>query len=432
MKNALAVAIEALSWMAYEGLGERTALFRAADQLGASVDELRQAHRTVMETIRFQNRIEHLISVLLSPKSSADIPHGVSSFLKILAYLRHVEHAEISEIERIIAFGRQILGWEELKPYENSIGRILFEPSNVRSQDENERIALLTCHSSWYVERVLSVFGRDVGLRILTRDLTPLPFYLRANPLRTSISNVERTLKGMEAVGVPGVWRAVNLKSEHRKAMALGEVVVQDLSGIVAGLVASPRPDDTVLDICAAPGNKTSHVAAEMTNRGDIFAVDISPKRMIQWRLEMARAGVAIAYPIISDATKLKLNLEADLVIVDPPCSNAGVFAKNPSMKWRTSPSRLGSLTIRQLAILNSASKHVRSGGSLIYCTCSILPEENEGILEDFLHRNPDFYVERQRPFFGLPGLRGFERCQRFYPHLHNCSGYFIARLRKD
>jgi 16S rRNA C967 or C1407 C5-methylase (RsmB/RsmF family) len=432
MKNALAVAIEALSWMAYEGLGERAALFRASDQLGASVDELRQAHRIVMETIRFQNRIEHLISILLSANSSEDIPHGVSSFLKILVYLRHVDHAKVSEIEGIISLGRHILGWEELKPYEKIIGRILFGLSNLKPQDEDERVALVTCHSSWYVGRVLSVFGRDFGLRILERDLTPIPFYLRANPLRASPSNVERILKDMEAVGVPGVWRAVNLKNEHRKAMALGEVVVQDLSGIVAGLVASPRPGETVLDVCAAPGNKTSHVAAEMANRGVIFSVDISPKRMIQWRLEMAKAGVMIAYPIISDAAKLDLNLKADLVIVDPPCSNAGVFAKNPSMKWRISSSRLCSLRVKQLAILNSASKCVRSGGSLIYCTCSILPEENEGILEDFLHRNPDFYVERQRPFLGLPGLRGFERCQRFYPHLHNCSGFFIARLGKD
>jgi 16S rRNA (cytosine967-C5)-methyltransferase len=245
---------------------------------------------------------------------------------------------------------------------------------------------------------------------------------------------VHHNFKDAMLVGLPGVWRLDNLKMVGllQKNVGSGNLVIQDLSAIIADLVASPLAEDTVLDVCAAPGNKTSHIAALMANKGNIFSVDISTERIMYWKREMIRTGCLIAHPIISDARKLQLNIQADVVVVDPPCSNTGVFAKNPGMKWRISPSRLDALTTKQFTILQSASRHVRSSGSLIYCTCSILPEENEDVLADFLHRNPDFQTEHQKPFLGLPGLKGFDRCQRFYPHLHDCNGYFIAKLRRS
>ncbi|HMK83006.1 MAG TPA: RsmB/NOP family class I SAM-dependent RNA methyltransferase [Candidatus Bathyarchaeia archaeon] len=435
MKNSLAIAIEALSWMAYEGVGERTALFRASSQLGSTHDELRQAHRIIMETTRFRNRIEHLTSNLLSNPSLEHIPHGVQSFLTILVYLKQVEGTEARKLQRVVSLGRQILGWKVLHPYEEAIGRILTKQSTIRPQDEYERVALETCHSVWYARRVMLVFGRNVGLQILQRNLTNVPLYVRANPLIAPTGLDQQKFKDVvEVDGLRKVWRLDHLKtlSQQRGAVAAGEVVIQDLSAVVAGLVASPLAGDTVLDVCSAPGNKTSHCAALMGNEGRILSVDVSPERMVQWSHEMIRTGCLIAEPIIADASRLELNVEADVVIVDPPCSNSGVFAKNPSMKWRTTPSRLDSLTTRQFMILQSSARHVKSGGTLIYCTCSILPEENEDVLLNFLHRNPDFHFERQQPFLGSPGLKGFNRCQRFYTHLHHCNGYFIAKLRRD
>ncbi|HKM50723.1 MAG TPA: RsmB/NOP family class I SAM-dependent RNA methyltransferase [Candidatus Bathyarchaeia archaeon] len=435
MKNSLAIAIEALSWMAYEGVGERTALFRASNQLGSTHDELRQAHRIIMETTRFRNRIEHLTSGLLPNSSLEHIPHGVQSFLTILVYLKQIDQTETRKLQRVVSLGRQILGWKELHPYEEAIGRILTKQSEIRPQDEYERVALETCHPVWYARRVMLVFGRDVGLHILRRNLTNVPLYVRANPLRAPSGLGQQKFKdAVEVAGIQKVWRLDHLKtlSQQQGTVAAGEIVIQDLSAIVADLVACPVAGNIVLDVCSAPGNKTSHCAALMGNEGRILSVDVSSERMMQWKHEMIRTGCLIAEPIIADARRLEVNVEADLVIVDPPCSNSGVFAKNPSMKWRTTPSRLDSLTIRQFTILQSSARHVKSGGSLIYCTCSILPEENEDVLLDFLHRNPDFHLKRQQPFLGSPGLKGFDLCQRFYTHLHDCNGYFIAKLRRD
>jgi 16S rRNA (cytosine967-C5)-methyltransferase len=119
-------------------------------------------------------------------------------------------------------------------------------------------------------------------------------------------------------------------------------------------------------------------------------------------------------------------------VLVDPPCSNTGVLARNPSIKWEITQARVNDFAMTQYSILRAASKHVASNGTIVYCTCSILPEENEYVLEAFLRRQPDFKLIPQTPFLGSTGLRGFDLCQRFYPHMHDCSGFFIAKIQRS
>lgn len=419
--------------MAYARLGERTALFRAADQLNASSDELREAHRLIMETTRFQNRLNNYISQV-SDAEPDRVPHGVSGFLRILAFLKYVDRADERQLQLVISSARRILGWKTLHPFEETIGRIISQTLQIHPANDYERTALETCHPEWYVRRIFLLFGRDAGLRILNRDLKPVPLYIRSNPLRNVSPGVQDAI-GVSVDGIERVWKLSDSHKLGRKQLDLvraGKIVIQDLSSIVSGLVASPQPGDSVLDTCAAPGNKTGHLAALMKNEGEIFSVDASADRMAHWKRETRRVGCLIAHGIVADATKLELNMQAEIVLVDPPCSNTGVFAKDPAMKWRLSPSRLQTLIAKQKAILDSSSKHVRTGGSLTYSTCSILPEENEEVIASFLRRNPDFSMERQIPFLGSVGLRGFTGSQRFFSHLHECNGYFIAKLRRD
>ncbi|HYB67370.1 MAG TPA: RsmB/NOP family class I SAM-dependent RNA methyltransferase, partial [Candidatus Acidoferrales bacterium] len=205
----------------------------------------------------------------------------------------------------------------------------------------------------------------------------------------------------------------------------------QDLASIVAGLVASPKAGQSVLDVCAAPGNKTTHLAAQMGNQGEIYSIESSANRILYWKQEVARSGCSIAFPIMADASSFPVKGQVDVAMVDPPCSNTGVFARDPVGKWRVTLRRIAELSLRQSAILQAASEHVSSGGTLVYCTCSILPEENEFIVETFLRRNPEFKLVPQTPFIGSPGLRGLTKCQRFYSHLHDCNGYFISKMEK-
>ncbi len=437
LKNSLAVAIEALSWMAYAGLGERAALFKAAGQMRVNrADELRQAHRLIMETTRFQNRLDYLILQVIPVDEAGEVPHGIRSCLKIIAYQKYVEGISQSELVRLVAIARQILGWRELQPFEKQIAEIAAGKANPQSYalPEFERLSLETCHPVWFVERLVNVFGRSFALQILGRDLQPMNTYVRLNSLKGTgearKAEIGKHLGGSRVGGLADVF-LLSKKGRPSRIIESGEIVIQDLASIVAGYAASPRPGENVLDICAAPGNKTTHLAAQMHNEGVIYSLDISAPRLSHWKKEMGRCGCEIAMPIRADARRIPLKIEADVVLVDPPCSNTGVFARNPGGKWKLTPTRINEFSLRQNLILQAASDHVSPTGTLVYCTCSILPEENEYVIEAFLRKNPQFKVVPQEPFLGSPGLRGFDQFQRFYPHIHECNGYFIAKLER-
>lgn len=433
MKDSLEVAIEALSWMAYAGLGERTALFKAADQFDVKeANDLRQAYRLIMETTRFQNRLDNLISQIVPKDRIERAPHGIRSFLRIIAYLKYVDGTRRKDLERQVELARQTLGWREVREYEEQIALIVAGRTiALNSLPEFDRLSMETCHPVWFVERLVNVFGRGFALRVLRRDLQQMPTYVRLNLLKADRQATEITdeLRGLKVEGIDGVFR-LGMGRQPSRLIKSGSVVVQDLASITAGFVASPKPGQTVIDVCAAPGNKTTHSAAQMQNKGEIYSIDHSLRRLMYWKKEMGRCGCEIATPIRADARRLPLKTAADVVIVDPPCSNSGVFAKSPAGKWKISPARVNDYALKQYSILQAASGHVKPKGILVYCTCSILPEENECVVEEFLKKNPDFKLVPQTPFLGAPGLRGFDLCQRFYPHIHDCNGYFIAKLQ--
>jgi 16S rRNA (cytosine(967)-C(5))-methyltransferase len=438
-RDSLAVAIEALSWMAYAGIGERTALFKAAAQLRVKRPiELRQAHKLVMETTRYRNRIESLVSRSTSKKTER-IPHGVTSFLNILAYLRYVENTPERDLEQNIRWARQILGWKDLLAFEKQIALVASGTldANRWQQTEYERVALQTCNPLWFVRSAIRVFGRPFALRLLARNLTLLPQYIRLNRLKIQDEDqanaIVDQIRAVRLVQPQDTLRLDRSSSALTRSEAFksGEIVVHDLASIVTSLVAAPKRGAVVLELCAAPGNKTSHLAAIMENRGEICSVDISEKRLSRWKMEMQRTDVTIAHPILADARKIPCKISADVVLVDPPCSNTGVFARNPNVKWKTSSASVDEFASRQQLILEAAAGHVRQNGTLVYCTCSVLPEENEQVIESFLRTEQDFRLVAQTPFLGSPGLRGLEMCQRFYPQIHECNGYFIAKLER-
>lgn len=435
-KDSLTLAIEALSWMAYTGIGERSALLKASKQLGLNnLNDLRQAHGLIMETTRFQNRLDWLILQSVPEEKTKQASHGIRSLLKIIAYTKYVDAKSAHQLETTVGWARMIFGWRDLQPYEEDIARLVSSNPHYSYRDltDLERVAVETCHPAWYVERLAQIFGRSLALKILTRNLLPVSTYARLNPLRNKDESL--VAKELNAVKVNGVANAFLLEKSGQpsraKLSASGEIVIQDLASIVAGLVASPRAGQSVLDLCASPGNKTTHLAAQMDNLGEIYSIELSPNRILHWRQEIARSGCLIASPIMADAASLPIKGQVDVAMIDPPCSNTGVFARDPVSKWRVTLARITELALKQGAILQAASEHVRPGGTIVYCTCSILPEENELIVETFLKKNPDFKLAPQTPFIGSPGLRGLTKCQRFYSHLHDCNGYFIARMER-
>jgi 16S rRNA (cytosine967-C5)-methyltransferase len=446
LKDAWTLAIETLSWIEMQKLSERMAFVKTMKQLGIrDADAVRLSYGLVVETVRRKNLIDKFINSQLKDKPLADYNMGLQAFLRLYVYQTRVTRNwrgfDLKEAENIARLGRSILGWETMRDVEPFLGFLLtqkIEPVLAGAKD-NERLALETFHPTWFVDYCVGVFGREQAVAFLQGNLKPPETCIRLSTLRATQPEVLTKLAA-EGVKVEKVeplthtYRVIATKTPLNKidSYRLGFFYIQDKASCFATEAAAPKPGMTVFDVCAAPGAKTTYLAQLMQNQGLICSVDFSKRRMRVWRQEVGRMWVNIAHPVIADARNpLPFSGEADVVILDPPCTSTGVFAKLPAAKWRLSPKSIQKMTDIQWLMINKCADKVKNGGTLTYSTCSITVEENENIIQRFLDAHPDFKLVDIEPKLGLPGLCGLEKCQRLYPHIHKSNGFFIAKLQK-
>lgn len=447
LKEAWSLAIEALSWMEKEQISERLAIARTAKQLEISdVDALRFAHSLVCETVRRRNLIDRFINEVLKPKSISEFTFGIQSFLRLYVYQTRVTNnwtkLDIEEAKNIVKLARSILGWRTLQSVEPFLGLLLTESPKVvlKSVGDEERVGLLTFHPTWFVRYCFKLFGRKEAITMLEANLKTPPTYIRLNTLKENENEIlsrlaEEKIKVERVEGLHFAYKVLGAKTPltRTKSFSDGLFYIQDKASCYAAEVANPKPGTVLLDVCAAPGAKTTYLAQLMENRGAIYSIDFSRRRMSVWKNEVSRMGVEIAEPIIADACNpLPVSVEADVVVLDPPCTSTGAFAKIPSAKWRLTQRSVEKMAEIQWQMLENCVEKVKPGGILIYSTCSITVEENEMLIEKFLKWYPEFSLAEITPKIGLPGLRGMEKCQRLYPHIHQCNGFFIAKLLRS
>ncbi len=396
----------------------------------------------VHETVRRKNLIDIILSSALKPRTLSDFTLGLQAFLRLYVYETRLDGGGFVKGVNIARMGRSILGWRELQEVEEVLGEILNVPYDnlLQGFGDERKTALLTFHPTWFVDYCFRLLGRNEGLRHLESTKRPPPTYIRINTLKTSEKNL---LKQLEAENVtlekvPQLKHAYKvIKSQQpltrTRSFRNGVFYIQDKASCLAVEISNPQPGETVLDVCAAPGAKTTYLSQLMENKGAIYSIDYSKRRMAVWERETKRLGAKIATPITADACNpLPMKVTADVLILDPPCTSTGVFNKMPSAKWRlTKRSILGMAKI-QWNMANQCAEAVKDGGYLVYSTCSITLEENEMLIEKFLKWQPEFTLVETSPRIGLPGFRGQTRCQRLYPHIHASNGFFVARLRKE
>jgi 16S rRNA (cytosine967-C5)-methyltransferase len=439
-REALTIAIEALSWMELRRINGRLALRRTARQLGVREEPLlREAFRLIMETTRRRNAVDHLAAQALGQENLEDLNLGVRSFLRIYAYEVKYGERPFQEVVGIAALAREILGSKELVPVEEALDLIPHLEVRYESLPEDEATALRTFHPAWYVRYCTELLGRKEALRLLQSPA--LPTYVRLNSLKGAEGEILESLRreGVVLKEEPSLEHAFRVVDRARplsllKAYREGLFTVQDKASILAGLVAAPDSGTTVLDVCAAPGIKTGHLAQLMGDQGRILSLDFSKRRLETWKMEMERLGVENAVPVLSDARRPEAfpDVEADLILLDPPCTGTGTFHRVPSGKWRLSRRSIGRMASLQSRMLGNCAKRLREGGRIVYCTCSVTLEENEGVIEGFLREHPEFRLVAAEPRMGLPGLMGQREAQRLYPHIHGCNGFYVAKLLRE
>ncbi len=427
-------------------LSEHIALAKTIKQLEeTNSNAIRYAYGMVIETTRRRNLIDKFVNTVITPKKIGEFNLGVQAFLRLYVYQTRVAKNwgkyNLQEAQNIASLARSILGWKTLSDVEQYLGFLLTRQLQpiLEDSDDEERLSLETYQPSWFVKYCINLLGSEEAVPFLHASNIPPPTYIRLNTLKASHEEILQKLaqegvKLEKAEPLQDTYKVLELKQPLNtlESSKLGLFYIQDKASCFAAQAAAPKPGSKIFDVCAAPGAKTTYLAQLMQNQGSIVSVDFSKRRMKTWRQEVNYMGVTIADAVTADA-RLPLPLigEVDLVVLDPPCTSTGVFAKQPSAKWRLSQKSIENMAEVQQQMIDNCASKVTQGGYLTYSTCSITVEENEMVIERFLKEHPDFHFVEISPELGVPGMRGLTQCRRLYPHLHECNGFFIAKLQK-
>ena len=208
-----------------------------------------------------------------------------------------------------------------------------------------------------------------------------------------------------------------------------GYFSIQDESAALPILILAPQSGERVIDMCAAPGGKTTFIGELMKNEGEILAIDKYPSKLNLINMSCERLGIQNVKTITTDSSIFETEL-ADKVLVDVPCSGLGTLRKKPDIKWRREPEDLPHLVTQQSELLENAAKLVRAGGVLVYSTCSTEPEENNQQVKTFLEKHPEFTVDDASKYVNKTCVTqdGFVET---FPHRHHIDGSFAVRLVK-
>jgi 16S rRNA (cytosine967-C5)-methyltransferase len=272
--------------------------------------------------------------------------------------------------------------------------------------------------------------------------LAPAPLDLRVNPFKTSRDAARAALAvdGIDASPTPysplGLRVAGKPALQRHRLFIDGAIEVQDEGSQLLCFLVAPKRSEMIVDFCAGAGGKTLLLGALMRSQGSLYAFDVSPRRLANLKPRLARSGLSNVHPVrIADERDNHVNPLAgkiDRVLVDAPCSGFGTLRRNPDLKWRHPQTAIPELAAKQARVLAAAAGLVKPGGRLVYATCSVLPDENEAIVEGFLGAHSDFALGDAAAELARAGIAlDTGRMLRLYPHRHGCDGFFAAVLER-
>jgi len=383
-------------------------------------------HELVLGTLRRRGWLDHVIA-RLSSRPLDRISPGVLDALRLGAYqllfLRVPPHAALSEsVELARGVEPPAAG------FANAVLRRLQREGPPPEPDPvADPVAWLTSAGSlpaWLAERWCARLGAEPAVARARALLAPPPTHVRLNP---RVADAEQQLAAagvcLRPTAIPGAFEAEG--GRLGPLAARGLLYVQDAaSQLVARLAAD---EGRVLDACAAPGGKALLMADLGATRSRVIAAESSRRRLATLVRLRSRWGATNVIPLAADALRPPFAVAFDTVLLDAPCSGLGTLARNPDIRWRLAPDDLARHAARQAALLESLAPLVRPGGRLVYATCSVEPEENDGVVGPFLEAHPEFESEGLPPWAAPFGDGGFVRLD---PARHRTDSFFAAALR--
>ena len=263
-------------------------------------------------------------------------------------------------------------------------------------------------HPEWLYQRWLNRWGAEKAAQLMARNNSPAPVFARVNTLKTDAAKLtaqwesERVKFAARSFGWAGDGLVFQLDFHPPlaglRSFKEGLFYIQDPSTLLAVAELDPKPGESILDLCAAPGGKTTFIAQRIQNRGRVTAQDVQPERLELIRENCSRLGVTcVEASVAPSGVLVNPAKKFDRILVDAPCSNTGVMRRRIDLRWRIQPEEIQRLRTEQLALLAQAAPRLKPGGTLVYSTCSLEPEENGEVVKEFLAAHSQFKLEQER-----------------------------------
>jgi len=290
----------------------------------------------------------------------------------------------------------------------------------------------------WLYEKLVAQYGEEEALALSDALNVPAPLDLRVNALKADRDDVIAKLAEAPIAATPTPFAPLGLrvlKKPQLQNLPLfkeGAIEVQDEGSQVLAQILGAKRGEMVVDFCAGAGGKTLALGAQMRNTGRLYAFDVSEKRLAKLKPRLARSGLSNVHPVAiaheRDAKIKRLAGKIDRVLVDAPCSGMGTLRRNPDVKWRQPPEAIGEMQAKQVAILDGAARLVKSGGRLVYATCSLLDEENDMVAAKFIETHPDFALVPMKEVLAEQKIAlEMGDYLKLLPHKHQTDGFFAA-----
>ena len=298
------------------------------------------------------------------------------------------------------------------------------------------------------LERYIQFLGLDETVKLLKANEQPLIPSIRVNTLKISTLQLKKRLeqKGFELepikwvpYGFKVIKETYNLGSSHE--FLQGYYYLQNVASMVSVIILDPKPNDTVIDMCAAPGSKATHIAQLMKNEGTLILIDKNKNRIPALETNLRRMGIINSIVLNMDSINLsKLNVKADKILLDAPCTGEGLIKQDSSRKKNRRMKDIEKMASIQKKLLKAGLNALKLGGKLLYCTCSIAPEENELVIHNVLNKLNNFTIIEISENYGVRGLINvfgtrliddLKFSQRLYPHIHDTIGFYFCLLKK-
>lgn len=445
MPDAREIAYDVIRRVEAEGAYLSLLLRYRLEESGLSARDRSLVSELTYGVQRHRNRLDYIIAAFsarpieeLDPEALQLLRMGVYQ----LAEMRVPPHAAVNETVKL---AKKTLR-QGAASYVNAVLRAASGGLDSLAWPGREDLARFLevnhSHPRWMAEYLIERFGEDEAEAICAADNAPPTLTLRANLARLGGEGLAAEIEARRGRYRPSPWLAeavldVNVSRRGLVDMLQkGLCVVQDQSSMLVAHAVDPAPGSAVLDACAAPGGKATHLAAMVGAGGRVIAMDRNPRRLEAMRALVERLGLENVDAVEGDAAQAPSLLErpVDAVLVDAPCSGLGTLQRRPELKWRRKREDLPRLAELQLSLLEGCAEAVRPGGVLVYSVCTFCAEETFEVVEGFLARRPEYRVDDLTPHLpeALAESISPSGWLQLMPHLHGTEGMFIARMARE